>query len=135
MANAMIGNAATSVGPLYVWRNIAKRMDGMYHPEGDPRRGPRGPFIKAGSNHPQANGGRAYYFYNSAPGAGNGIARSGGRLYNFVARNNDWPASRVDPKDGPYELDQGRRGAAIPNFTGAAPSRPRGVDEMAQGAR
>jgi hypothetical protein len=98
-----IANAATATGPLYVWRNVGKRMAGMYDPEAGAR-GPRGPFIKAGSNNPKANGGRAYYFDNSAPDAGAGIARSGGRLYNFVARNNRWPASRVDHKDGPFEL-------------------------------
>jgi hypothetical protein len=95
-----IANAATAVGPLYVWRNVSNRMGAMYEPEGDPDRELRGPFIKAGSNHPQANGGRAYYFHNTAlqpagagrypMGAGWGISKNGGRLHNFVSRNNIW---------------------------------------------
>ena len=111
-----IANAATAIGPLYVWRNVAKRMDGMYEPEA--RGGAIGPFIKAGSNNPSANGGRAYYFNNTAPGAGAGIARSGGKLYNFVSRNNVWPAPRVDRRDGPFDLENPRAGRAerIPIF-------------------
>lgn len=94
-----IANAATAVGPLYVWRNVSNRMGGMYQPDGDPDLEMRGPFIKAGSNHPQANGGRAYYFHNTvlqpaggryAMGAGWGIEKSGGKLFNFVSRNNIW---------------------------------------------
>jgi len=105
-----IANAATTTGPLYVWRNVAQRT---YD----------GPFIKAGSRHPTANGGRAYYFHNTAMGARAGIERSGGRLYNFVSRNNLWPASRVDPADGPFDLGKELRAARrsgdaerIPNF-------------------
>ena len=98
-----IANAATTTGPLYVWRNVSQRT---YD---------RGPFIKAGSKHPTANGGRAYYFHNTARGISTGIARSGGRLYNFVARNNLWPASRVDPADGPFDLG-GKKLERIPNF-------------------
>jgi hypothetical protein len=97
-----IANAATSIGPLYVWRNVSNRMAGMYQPDGDPDAELRGPFIKAGSNHPKFNGGRAYYFHNTAlqpapekgarygMGAGWGILNSGGKLYNIVSRNNVW---------------------------------------------
>jgi hypothetical protein len=94
-----IANAATATGPLYVWRNVSHRMGAMYQPGGDPDREDRGPFIKAGSNDPVAVGGRAYYFHNTAlqppggrypMGAGWGINKSGGRLYNFVSRNNIW---------------------------------------------
>ena len=116
-----IANAATATGPLYVWRNVAQRMEGMYQPEA--RGGPLGPFIKAGSNNAAANGGRAYYFHNTAPGAGAGIARAGGKLYNFVSRNNAWPASRVDRRDGAFDLEDPRaRGAErIPNFNDRFP--------------
>jgi len=100
-----IANAATTTGPLYVWRNSARNMGGMYQPEAGGRSA-RGPFIKGGSNQPQANGGRAYYFDNSAPDAGAGLARSGGVFYNFVARNNKWPPSRVNRADGPFEIDR-----------------------------
>jgi hypothetical protein len=97
-----IANTATAVGPLYVWRNVSNRMGGMYHPDGPPDLEQRGPFIKAGSNHATANGGRAYYFHNTVlqpppppgarypMGAGWGIYNSGGRLANIVSRNNIW---------------------------------------------
>jgi hypothetical protein len=98
-----IANAATTTGPLYVWRNVGERT---YD---------RGPFIKAGSRHPTMNGGRAYYFHNTGMGAGEGLARSGGRFYNFVARNNLWPRSRVKPADGPFDLGTDRV-ERIPNF-------------------
>ena len=110
-----IANATVATGPLYVWRNVAEGMARMYQPEGFARKDQRGPFIKAGSKRPEVNGGRAYYFHNTGPDAGAGIARSGGPAYNFVARNNKWPASRVDPADGPFELKEGRS-APIPNF-------------------
>jgi hypothetical protein len=52
-------------------------------------------FIKAGSRHPQYNGGRAYYFHNSAPEPGvRGIAAAGGRLYNYVSLNNRFARER-----------------------------------------
>ena len=97
-----IANAATAIGPLYVWRNVSDRMANMHNPGIPPDLELRGPFIKAGSNVPRANGGRAYYFHNtvlqpppdrgaSLPlGAGSGIQKSGGTLYNFVSRNNIW---------------------------------------------
>ena len=94
-----IGNAATATGPLYVWRNVSDRMSNVYHPDGDPDAELRGPFIKAGSNHATYNGGRAYYFHNTilqppgkrfGGGAGWGIYNSGGKLTNFVSRNNVW---------------------------------------------
>jgi hypothetical protein len=106
-----IGNAATSVGPLYVWRNVSDRMAGLYNPQTDPELELRGPFIKAGS-HTAANGGRAYYFHNTAlqrpplpggrypQGAGGGIEKSGGSLYNFVSRNNIWHIHREAQIDG-----------------------------------
>jgi hypothetical protein len=114
-----IANAATATGPLYVWGNVGERMSGMHDPEGVSSNR-SGPFIKGGSKHPTANGGRAYYFHNSAAGASAGIARAGGRLYNFVSRNNDWPASRVDPKDGPFDLGKGGV-ERIPNFSDRYP--------------
>jgi hypothetical protein len=98
-----IANAATTTGPLYVWRNFGERV---YD---------RGPFIKAGSRRDAANGGRAYYFHNTATGASAGIARAGGRLYNFVLRNNQWAAPRVKAQDGPFDLGK-RTVERIPNF-------------------
>jgi hypothetical protein len=114
-----IANAATATGPLYVWGNVAERMGGMHDPEGVTRNR-SGPFIKAGSRDPAANGGRAYYFHNTAAGASAGIARAGGRLYNFVSRNNSWPASRVDPADGAFDLGK-ESVERIPNFNDRYP--------------
>jgi hypothetical protein len=132
-----IANAATTTGPLYVWGNVGERMGGMHDPEGLGRNR-TGPFIKAGSRHPTANGGRAYYFHNSAPSASAGIARAGGRLYNFVSRNNAWPASRVDRADGPFDLGQ-EKVERIPNFNDryprlAAGARQSGAPPMRFGA-
>jgi hypothetical protein len=124
-----IANAATTTGPLYVWRNLSHRMGGMYHPAGDPDSERRGPFIKAGSSHPTANGGRAYYFHNTVlqppgrlypKGAGGGIINSGGALYNFVSRNNIWhihKEPRIDgqPKFASLRAD-GDRGVVDANF-------------------
>jgi hypothetical protein len=134
-----IANAVTATGPLYVWRNVATEMAGMYQPEGGPRRDNRGPFIKAGSKDPELNGGRAYYFHNTAPDAGAGIARSGGPAYNFVARNNAWPRSRVKPEDGPYDLGREGRVERIPNFNDREPrpeagARRSGAPPMRSGA-
>jgi hypothetical protein len=107
-----IGNAATSVGPLYVWRNVAGRMANMHNPEIPADLELRGPFIKAGSYLASANGGRAYYFHNTALqpapaggaryplGAGAGIKKSGGRLFNFVSRNNIWHIHKEPLIDG-----------------------------------
>jgi hypothetical protein len=106
-----IANAATSVGPLYVWRNVTDRMANMHNPEIDPDLELRGPFIKAGSP-TTANGGRAYYFHNTvlqpppprgtafSLGAGGGIEKSGGTLYNFVSRNNIWQVHKEALVDG-----------------------------------
>ena len=133
-----IANAATAVGPLYVWRNVSNRVAGMYQPDADPDREQRGPFIKAGSNHAQFNGGRAYYFHNTVlqpsgkgrfpAGAGWGILNSGGKAFNIVTRNNIWHihnevhvhgqpkfyALMVDadrgPVDADYDLYNGRLG-------------------------
>src|SRR4051812_77366 len=107
-----IANAATSIGPLYVWRNVSNRMASIREPGGDPDFESRGPFIKAGSYDAKVNGGRAYYFHNTAlqpppprgraltSGAGGGIEKSGGTLYNFVSRNNVWHIHKEVHIDG-----------------------------------
>lgn len=112
-----IANAATTTGPLYVWRNVSSRQAGMYQPEGDPRRTPPGQFIKAGSNHPTAHGGRAYYFHNTAKDAGFGI-RKIGPLSNVVSQNNVWPDS---PAPG--------RAVRIPNFNDLYPQPDAGAQQ------
>jgi hypothetical protein len=110
------GNAATSIGPLYVWRNISNRMGGMHNPAVNPDAGERGSFIKAGSRHPVFNGGRAYYFHNTVLqpppphgsrytlGAGSGIDNAGGRLYNIVSRNNIWHIHKAELVDGQHKF-------------------------------
>jgi hypothetical protein len=101
-----IGNAATSVGPLYVWRNVSNQLGRMRDPAADPDGEDRGPFIKGGIDSSSLNGGRAYYFHNTGlqpnigetfgGGAGYGINSAGGTLYNFVSRNNIWQIHRTD---------------------------------------
>ena len=125
-----IANASVTVGPLYVWRNVSNRMGGMNNPELGPDREERGPFIKGGSRNPQMNGGRAYYFHNTALqpagagtryplGAGWGISKQAGTLFNFVSRNNIWQihkeplingepkfwSIRADGDKGPVDAD------------------------------
>lgn len=107
-----VANAATTVGPLYVWRNVSNRMANTREPDGSSDDELRGPFIKAGSYDPKLNGGRAYYFHNTALqpppprgrslplGAGAGIEKSGGELYNFVSRNNVWQIHKEVQVDG-----------------------------------
>jgi hypothetical protein len=116
---ASIANATTSVGPLYVWRNVSNRAGGMHDPTVNPDRElDRGPFVKAGGGRDPAYwGGRAYYFHNTvlqppAPrdsrttmGHAHGIADTGGgALYNFVSRNNIWdvPEGRYDRRPTYY---------------------------------
>jgi hypothetical protein len=118
-----IANAATATGPLYVWRNVSNRMAKMYQPEGEPDMEQRGPFIKAGSNHAKYNGGRAYYFHNTILqppgktytfGAGWGITNSGGKLFNFVSRNNVWQIHKevlINGQPKFYAISANREGA------------------------
>jgi hypothetical protein len=55
-----IATAATSVGPIYVFRNI---YDVRARVEG--RNSEYGPFAKLGDNHPRYGGGRRYFFHNT----------------------------------------------------------------------
>jgi hypothetical protein len=88
-----IATAGCSVGPVYLWRNVA----------GASRRGPEdsagGPFLKMGAV-PGSGGGRIYVFHNTilqpagesregVIGCGEGLAQSGGKeLGTVVSRNN-----------------------------------------------
>jgi PKD repeat protein len=101
-----IGTASTAVGPLYVWRNVSRAMDRMHNPSVDnPDNDTRGEFVKSGGGAEASdpNGGRAYYFHNTAlqpPNANAGgsplgvsMAINGGsnrKLYNFHSKNNIW---------------------------------------------
>jgi acetyl esterase/lipase len=101
-----IATAATSVGPIYIWRNIydtSRRSDAG----GDS--GGSGPFAKLG-DHPRFGGGRRYYFHNTllqrppSEGAtrpqGAGGALSGGSterpMVEVWSRNNIWHLNRAD---------------------------------------
>jgi PKD repeat protein len=110
-----IGNAPVVTGPLYVWRNISNVVGGLR--EGaDPDAADRQPFVKAGgpSCNGSNNGGRAYYFHNTAlqpdigetqkGGVGWGIGNwvGNGSLYNFVSHNNLW--QNHDPNDDDFAV-------------------------------
>jgi MYXO-CTERM domain-containing protein len=95
-----IAVAATSLGPIYVWRNVAgvsrrSHLAGMAEVDGEDR----GPFLKAGSGDASYRGGRIYVFHNTTLqpqdamyeytlGVGSGLADSGGRMTEVVSRNN-----------------------------------------------
>ena len=98
-----IGNAGTATGPLYVWRNVVRRSNGMHDPEGVARKGGMSAFIKGGSRDPGTNGGRAYYFHNTVEQPIRAYAPSGGHHYNYISVNNSYDRN-------------GRRAESIPNF-------------------
>lgn len=101
-----IATAATSVGPVYVFRNV---FDTRARLEGRPQ-SEYGPFAKLGDNHPRFGGGRRYFFHNTllqqpAPAGstrtlGASSALSGGTterpMVEVVSRNNVWHLHRAD---------------------------------------
>jgi hypothetical protein len=98
-----VATASTSVGPIYIWRNV-------YDTSLRSEKGGSGPFAKLGDNHPRFGGGRRYYFHNTllqrppAEGAataqGAGGALSGGTterpMVEVWSRNNIWHLNRPD---------------------------------------
>jgi len=150
---AGIDNASTSVGPLYVWRNVTNRFAGMKYPT-DPDAEGRMWFARGGAVSSSLNGGRAYYFHNTVlqppplpgetlpSGAGFGLRMNGGAaMYNFVSQNNIWhiwlTGSWFMSIDSPnlttaqqqtivanYDL---YNGALNPPGLGAANAEPRGI--------
>ena len=103
-----INNSTTAVGPLYVWRNVTNQLAGMTLPS-NPDAENRGAFVYGGSDSTSLNGGRAYYFHNTAlqppplsgfvypSGAGYDITINGGvTIYNFVSLNNIWQIFRTN---------------------------------------
>jgi len=88
-----LGIATTSLGPLYIWRNIMDRS--AWEPGPNPK---TGPFIKAGSDREPAAKGRTYVFHNTTLqrsdaegnylGARTAVNNSGGPYYQLVTRNN-----------------------------------------------
>lgn len=112
-----IAIAATSKGPIYIWRNIAasSRKDGTKNTSDDYG---RGPFIKCGGktiNNVWYGEGKTYVFHNTilqpkppkgqtySLGCSHGVSTSGGTLYNMESRNNIfttyknwWPILNLD---------------------------------------
>jgi len=94
-----IAIAPVSLGPMYIWNNIAGESR-WSHIETDSDKYRRGQFFKTGGDEPQWNKGRVYIFHNTmlqpAPPAGKalplggsgGIISSGGDSYEFITRNN-----------------------------------------------
>jgi acetyl esterase/lipase len=102
-----IATAATSVGPIYIFRNVYDRRAQM---EGS--RSDYSPFAKLGDNHPRFGGGRRYFFHNTLlqqpPPAGSTSPHSLGAsgalsgstserpMVDVVSRNNIWHLNRPD---------------------------------------
>jgi hypothetical protein len=123
-----IAIGSVSVGPIYIWRNIAGTA--RYSPFGTTDDDDHGPFIKAGSrNH--YNGGRIYVFHNTllqpppppgvhdSLGCSTGPSDYAGTVLNMVSRNNIWHVSSArgfsigsdttDPSNSfDYDLYNGR---------------------------
>ncbi|MFL5322224.1 MAG: hypothetical protein ACJ790_21380 [Myxococcaceae bacterium] len=95
-----VATAASSIGPIYIWRNVAgisRRSDATDVTTVDSE--DRGPFLKTGSNDAAYQGGRIYVFHNTtlqpvvAPymltlGVGYGLEDSGGPMTAVYSRNN-----------------------------------------------
>ena len=112
---AQIGIAAatTSIGPLYVFENIMNNNAGLSRPfNPTPDTDDRGSFFKVGSNVAKVNGGRMYFFHNTAlqprppgglgiqhwMGVAAGIDKAGGDTCNIVSRNNILPVWKPNRK-------------------------------------
>jgi hypothetical protein len=94
-----IAIASVSVGPIYLWRNVAGTARSS--PFGSTDEADHGPFLKAGAGRrDQFNGGRIFVFHNTllqpAPprglrktlGCNVGLSSYGGTVLNLVSRNN-----------------------------------------------
>jgi PKD repeat protein len=115
-----IGNAHTSVGPFYVWRNVSNDMSRLADPAASADSGGRGSFVKtvSGNQNLSLNGGRAYFFHNTVlqppnPASGALYTLGAGHVlgdacdgcgsppfHNFVSRNNIWQTHKVPHIDG-----------------------------------
>lgn len=97
-----IAIASTSIGPLYIWRNIADTSRRSPREKDSDAYG-RGPFLKAGGVTRDGvwyGSGRTYVFHNvvlqSSPppdqsfplGSNGGVKASGGDVYELITRNN-----------------------------------------------
>lgn len=102
-----VATAATSIGPIYIFRNVYDLSAKSEAPNDTVE---HGPFAKLGDNYPRFGGGRRYFFHNtllqppSPPGStrtqGAGGALSGGTserpMVDVVSRNNLWHLHRAD---------------------------------------
>ncbi len=117
-----IGAVVTSVGPLYVWRNIIKRNRKFGHIE-DPDLYDRGEFIKCGGTYDDGvfyGQGRMYVYHNTIlqPNSPNGslplgcegaLVAEGRFLYNAVTRNNiftNYDTDKYTFRDNPEDYSQ-----------------------------
>jgi len=92
-----IAIASVSVGPIYIWRNVAGTS--RESPLGTSDEDEHGPFLKAGSRN-RFNGGKIFVFHNTllqAPpppglhktlGCNIGLSSYGGEVLNMTSRNN-----------------------------------------------
>lgn len=134
-----IGNAHTSVGPLYVWRNVSNDQSQMQDPAATADAGVRGSFVKTvSSGNTPFNGGRAYFFHNTVLqkpnpaglftlGAGRALGDADANtpvpFFNFVSRANIWLTYRPRKPNG--GTDYSIEGSCDPN---ANPPRPCDAD-------
>jgi len=140
-----IATAATHVGPLYIWRNVAGQS--RHKPADTSDEAGRGPFLKAGIGRGFGSG-RTYIFHNTflqsppPPGMSRplgvhiGLSEYGGSILNHVSRNNilhviDSGGSSISNKKEPesqqsndfdYDLFNGR----IQTYKGSEPHGIRG---------
>lgn len=132
---AKVAIATTSVGPLYIWRNlggISRREAGA-----DTDQIARATFLKAGAPSGEPTGGRIFLFHNTmlqpAPtppntellGGGPGIGDWGGEIVGLVSRNNIfhtatvWTGISCDPCDQDNDFDYDLYNAEVTAHPGA----------------
>lgn len=116
-----IATAATSVGPMYIFRNISNLS--IRSPYGASAstidNEDRGPFNKCGSQDATYRGGRTFLFHNTIlqpvqsgyaypRGMGGGPVDNGGGVINIVSRNNIWQTYRSNhPAIGEWQTPSG----------------------------
>lgn len=132
-----VATASTSVGPIYIFRNV---YDISARSEAANDTVEHGPFAKLGDNYPRFGGGRRFYFHNTLlqqpPPAGStrtqgaGGALSGGTserpMVDVVSRNNIWHLHRADrtayssghPATRDNDIDYDLTSGAAPRMAG-----------------
>lgn len=151
-----IATAATSVGPVYIFRNVFDERARIPGRDSD-----YGPFAKLGDNHPRFGGGRRYFFHNTllqqppppgsssshSLGASGALAGSTSErpMVDLVSRNNLWHLHRPDrtaynsghpatrDNDIDYDLTQGAPPRLFGNANRIGPHMIKGVPDYAHG--